>query len=300
MQARSIHGERCAEARTPLLILRKFGHGDGSAVKVKMRAGRLTKLASLALSSVLLCSYELPAHTEPAKVESKVDCVSLYNKNACDLRIELTGEITATSVQRMQSILEASKDRTNWLSKSVWINSPGGNVYASMAIGQLLRENRVWIKVQKSGQCASACVLIFAGGVRRTAFGKIGIHHPYFTQGVNSKPVSSEGVQSGYLEMLGAMRVYLRAMNVSEGLADDMLKVAPAEIRYLSQGDLNNYGLGFVDPVDQETEDLEDARRSGLDRSEYIRRQAIQKTKCGNLPFLKLLTCQESVMKFGR
>jgi hypothetical protein len=100
--------------------------------------------------------------------------------------------------------------------------------------------------------------------------------------------------------MLNGMRAFLRAMNVSEGPADDMLKVAPAEIRYLSQEDLNNYGLSFVDPVEQETIDLEDARTLGLNRGEYVMRQAIQKTKCGTLPFLDLLTCEERVMKFGR
>jgi hypothetical protein len=95
--------------------------------------------------------------------------------------------------------------------------------------------------------------------------------------------------------MLNGMRAFLRVMNASEGPADDMLKVAPAEIRYL-----NNYGLSFVDPVEQETIDLEDARTLGLNRGEYVMRQAIPKTKCGTLPFLDLLTCEERVMKFGR
>jgi hypothetical protein len=267
----------------------------------KMRLDRLlTTLASLALSSSLLCSSEYAAHAEPAKIESKINCFLLYNRNVCDLNIEFSGEIAAISTERMQSILEASKARTNWLFKQLLIDSPGGNVDASMAIGKLLRENRVSIQVPKGGQCASACVLIFAGAVRRTAFGKIGIHRPYLNRGVNSEPVSPERVQSGYGEMLSGMRAYLRAMNVSEGLADDMLKVAPAEMRYLSQDDLNNYGLSFVDPVEQETIDLEDARRSGLDRGEYVRRQAIQIKKCGTLPFLDLLSCEERVMKLGR
>ena len=156
-----------------------------------MRVGRLfTKLATLALGSLLLCLSELTAHAEPAKIESKINCSVLYNKNVCDLMIVVTGEIAAISAERMQSTLEVLKTRPNWLSKSVLIESPGGNVDASMAIGNLLRENRVSMIVPKGGQCASACVLIFAGAVRRTAFGKIGIHRPYLNQGVNSPPVS--------------------------------------------------------------------------------------------------------------
>lgn len=267
---------------------------------MKMLGRLLIKLASLALGSSLLCSSELPAYAEPAIIKSEVSCFAIYKNNVCDLSIKFTGEIAAISAERMQSILEVLKTRPNWLFKTVWIDSPGGNVDASMAIGKLLRENRFWISIPKGGRCASACVLIFAGAVRRTAFGKIGIHRPYLNRGVNSEPVSPEKVQGGYAEMLNGMRAYLRAMNVSEGLADDMLKVAPAEMRYLSQEDLSNYGLSFVDPVEQETIDLEDARKLGLDRGEYVRRQAIQKTKCGTLPFLDLLKCEERVMKFGR
>jgi hypothetical protein len=268
---------------------------------VKTQLGRLLiKLASLALGSSLLCSSELPAYAERAIIKSEVSCFAIYKNNVCNLYIEFTGEIAGVSTERVQSILDASKARTNWLSKTVWIDSPGGNVDASMSIGKLLRENRFEIIVPKGGQCVSACVLIFAGAVSRFAFGKIGIHRPYLNQGVNSQPVSPEKVKIGYAEMLNSMRVYLRAMNVSEGLADDMLKVSPAEMRYLSHDDLNNYGLSFHDPVEQETIDLEDARRLGLDRGEYVRRQAIQKKKCGTLPFLDLLTCEERVMKLGR
>jgi hypothetical protein len=90
-------------------------------------------------------------------------------------------------------------------------------------------------------------------------------------------------------------------MNVSEGLADDMLKIAPAEMRYLAYDDLNNYGLSYRDPVEQEAIDLQDARSLGLDRSEYVRRQAIQKRKCGTLANIEeLLACEERVMKSGR
>jgi len=108
-------------------------------------------------------------------------------------------------------------------------------------------------------------------------------------------------VKRDYGEVLGDLRAYLREMNGSEGLADDMLKVAPAEMRYLAYDDLNNYGLSYRDPVEQEAIDLQDARSLGLDRSEHVRRQAIQKTRCATLPdFQELMACNERVMKFGR
>jgi membrane-bound ClpP family serine protease len=259
----------------------------------------LTKLVSLSLGCSLLCASYLAAYAEPANIESNVNCFVLYGNNVCDLSIKFTGEIVAMSTKRIQSILDASKERTNWLHKQLDIDSPGGNVDASMVIGRLLRENRVSVLVPKGGQCASACVLIFAGAVTRSAFGKIGIHRPYLNQALNSQIVSPEKVKSDYGDMLSGMRAYLREMNVSEGLADDMLKVAPAEMRYLAYDELNNYGLSYSDPVEQEAIDLQDARSLGLDRSEYVRRQAIQKRKCGTLGFDERLACEERVMKSG-
>lgn len=233
-----------------------------------------------------------------ATIQSKVSCFAIKGFDFCNMDIKISGEINFTSAEWLESYLHAAKvSRAKIISKTLWIDSPGGDVGFAIAMGTLLRENRVAISVAKGAQCASACVLIFAGAVRRTAFGKIGIHRPYLISG--SQPISPENVQRDYGAMLGEMRAYLRTMNVSQSLADDMLKIAPSEMRYLSQDGLNNYSLGYVDPVEQETDDLEEARRYGLDRSEYIRRQAIQKIKCSALAYLESIPCEERVMKTG-
>jgi hypothetical protein len=109
-------------------------------------------------------------------------------------------------------------------------------------------------------------------------------------------------VNSDYQKMLQELRTYLREMNVSERLADDMLAIEPAEVRYLSKYQLDEYGMKWVDPIEQETIDLHAAQTRGLDRHEYMRRETLRKALCFGpaTPIEATSTCNERVMKLGR
>jgi hypothetical protein len=173
-----------------------------------------------------------------------------------------------------------------------------------MVIGRLLRKNRASITILKDGECVSACVMIYAGAVRR-GVGKIGIHRPYLNQAIGSQLQEPDKLRSVYEQKLQTLRDYLRDMNVSERLAEDMMKIAPADVHYLSSNDLDGYGLAYLDPIEQETIDSQEAQSMGLDRQEHIRRQALRKAKCGAPEDLKLdlnalIACGERVMKTGR
>jgi len=240
----------------------------------------------------------LEAHAEPAKVSGHSSCFTLDGKNIYVFIIDFVGEISLTSANEVAALIDQKREWNG--SKQLTINSPGGNVDASMAIGRLLRKNRMTILIPKGAECVSACVLIFAGAVSRLYAGKVGIHRPYFNQPASSSE-SPDKVHSNYEQMLQEMRAYLRGMNVSERLAEDMLKIPPADMRYMSHDDLNSYSLTSRDPIEQETIDLQEAQSLGLDRSEYIRRQALQKAKCETLSDVdEFIACMERVMRSGR
>ena len=84
-------------------------------------------------------------------------------------------------------------------------------------------------------------------------------------------------------------------MNVSDKLADDMMMVPPENVRFLSGIDLANYGLGFIDPVTQETRELNEARKRGLNRQEYMRRKAKSEMLC-NTRAASYWECVEAVL----
>ena len=72
-----------------------------------------------------------------AEIAGEVNCFKLSGNKVCDLSIKVVGEIVATSPNEIKSFLDDANPQTNWVYKQLIIDSPGGNVDASMAIGRL-------------------------------------------------------------------------------------------------------------------------------------------------------------------
>jgi hypothetical protein len=245
------------------------------------------------------------AYAELAKVEGRVNCSTFGGKVGCSFAMWLSGEIGSSTVNEVKELLDR---RRAWIGgeqeNSFYIDSPGGNVAAAMAIGRMIRKERLTVLVWKGQECLSACVMVLVGAAHRGFYGKIGIHRPFFDPPIDSQPLTPDKVRDNYQRMLQEIRSYLREMNVSERLADDMLAIGPANVRYLSRKQLEDYGLGAVDPIEQETIDLQEAQALGLDRREYMRRKALSLATCLEDSSLKtldaILACEERVMKSGR
>jgi hypothetical protein len=80
------------------------------------------------------------------------------------------------------------------------------------------------------------------------------------------------------------LRAYATEMNINERLIDDMLVVPTQSVRWLSAEDRQGYGLGFLDPVYEETATIEGAKIYSIPPSEYRRRDALAKATCGDCP----------------
>lgn len=178
------------------------------------------------------------------------------------------------------------------------IDSTGGSVIAAIKIGRLLRQERETVMVE--GVCFSACVFVLAGAVDRAVFppGKVGIHRPYL---VSYSSDARHEIESA----LRLMRDYLREMDVSPRLADDMIAVEPEDNRVLTTSQLASYGLLGVDraekqqrAIDQEVKDLEEAKALGLDRREYNRRKSRAKLLC-SAPEASP-DCRKMILQTGR
>jgi Clp protease len=242
------------------------------------------------------------ARGESAKVTGNFSC---NGNNDVDLWIDIDGDIDASTVEKVIKLFDELHDREAKIRVGTFkcehvgppdlsrfsftrdqINSRGGSVVAAMAIGRMLRKERVSISI--NNYCVSACVLILAGAVNRD-FGPsatIAIHRPYLRT-TPQRPMTDEQVKTAYRAMLRDIRAYLREMNVSERLADDMLQTEPDHVRTLTYAELKEYGLKGLDPGEQErlaiakeAFDVRQANQWGLDRAEYIRRKAIVDSVC--------------------
>jgi hypothetical protein len=252
-----------------------------------------------AFSAVLLilaAANSIAASAAQSIVVGAADC----SGSLCELRdAKIDGEITASTVseiRRLIALTEESAARQKTLASFSWgieLDSPGGSLTAAMEIGRLFREKHVWVIVPHWASCASACVLLLAGAVHRIIIGKVGIHRPYLE--VPKQEATPERVKSFYAATLSDLRSYFREMNVSEQLADAMLRIEPDQMRFLDDRALVNYGLTETDPVEQETSDLQEAQYFGLDRSQYIERKHLAAKLCPN----SLTPCYQQIMKTG-
>ncbi|HEY6618665.1 MAG TPA: hypothetical protein VIY68_03890 [Steroidobacteraceae bacterium] len=97
--------------------------------------------------------------------------------------------------------------------KTVLLQSPGGSVSDALAMGRLIRETKFSTEVESGRYCASACPLVFAGGVKRIARSNaaIGVHEvAAFGNGAMS---GAAGLQHGQ-QISAECQHYLRDMGI--------------------------------------------------------------------------------------
>jgi hypothetical protein len=158
------------------------------------------------------------------------------------------------------------------------LDSLGGDVEAGIELGRFVRDKKGGVLVPDDATCASACILILAGGAYRHVSGKLGIHRVFLE--TSSRAMTAADVKRTMTLRQEQLRGYFREMNISERLADDMMVIPSAQTKWLSARDIEMYGLGVDDPVIQETRTLERAKKYGLSRIEYERRWQLARQLC--------------------
>lgn len=162
---------------------------------------------------------------------------------------------------------------------SLQVSSPGGDVRAAIKIGTFVRSQNMNVIVPDGGECASACVFIYAGGVIRAPYGPIKIHRPY----LESSKATFADTQAQYDIIANEIKAYLRSVNVSESLFDRMIKIAPEVSISLTLEELENYGLGFRDPVYLEYIDNKRAASAGMTKKDWLLKKQKTKRVCGDI-----------------
>jgi Clp protease len=158
---------------------------------------------------------------------------------------------------------------SEWNVDTVWLNSNGGDIAVAMEIARLIRTNRLSTRVEDNAVCASACVLILAGGVKRTARdrAKIGLHRPYFTDPVGATGQGYEKFKTTYNEVVNAHRQFFGEMGISPQVLESMLQISSNDIRWITREDAKSMSLLGADPA---YEEWRHAKRIATDGPEYV------------------------------
>lgn len=193
----------------------------------------------LSIAALLSLALALPAASEPFKVEVfGVDRV----KQAFGIpaAVAVSGDIESSSPQQLERALQPLKDVYYW----VYLDSPGGNLFAGMELGRVLRKHGAVTIVarpvrgatyeNRSGGCYSACALAFLGGTYRLKKeGSVyGVHRAYRSQ---PRPAAND-LDVGQV-LAAAVGAYIREMGVDGALYDLIASAGADEIRVLSEAE---------------------------------------------------------------
>jgi hypothetical protein len=155
------------------------------------------------------------------------------------------------------------------------LKSTGGSVLEGMALGRIARKYEL---VTWAYECASSCVMVLAGGVRREALGPVEVHQPFF-QKLNPE-LTSKQIGLVRKELIGRISDYIEEMNVSPRLLDVMLSTPPEKTRALTKSELIDLRLEGIDPDFEEREIAQEAYIYGVDSAQLRRGKSQAKRMC--------------------
>ncbi|SRR6266581_1122950 len=206
---------------------------DGNIGKSIARRA-IAALLALGLAATAAYAEPLTVSAEPPDADKRAAFNSRWD-------VFLEGEIDAGAAERVaQELAAIGGDGAD-----VYVDSPGGNLFAGMQIGGLLRRIGATITVGKSGtrtskiepgNCFSACSLLFLGGVYRyMPDGSVfGVHRVSTTAAQSERDFDSGQIVSA------GIAGYIKEMGVDAGFFDRMVRAGRNQIYVLNAEELRS------------------------------------------------------------
>ena len=153
--------------------------------------------------------------------------------------VYLDGRIDADAPDRLVKALDRVDGKI-----AIWLNSPGGNLFAGMQLGRVIRKHDasthiIDYRTLLPGECYSACSLAFLGGVFR--FNDNGARYGVHRASLQGGPTS--GSRDLGPDLSAAIKGYIREMGVDGRLFDLWVKAGPDEMYLLSQRQAGALGV---------------------------------------------------------
>jgi hypothetical protein len=160
-----------------------------------------------------------------------------------------------------------------------FLNSPGGDVVAALAIGRIFRRLHVSTYVLKGTECTSSCVFLLVGSVYRVVDGRVGLHRPYYASPITDYSKAAGSVR----EMERTVQEYFDEMDVPRTIYDRMRQIAPENVEYVDARNFKSLGIPEIDPSQDQLMRSLHAKKLGLTMSEYTRRATVVAQECNPL-----------------
>ena len=226
-----------------------FGMVTGVIITLVIDYRELRAMQALAVPAFDRSAPVLPAALpdDASPAQSRPDTVTTP---AAAHRAPMTMELEPGGVLRLRGAIgvetagqfAAEVERIAEYVTTVSLDSPGGALESALAMGRLIRERGFATRVDDGALCASACPLVFAGGVERmvepdAAFGL----HQIFS--VDTSPTSPAAAMAGAQSTTARINRYLDDMGVDPVVWLHALETPPARLYYLNGTQLADYRM---------------------------------------------------------
>jgi hypothetical protein len=188
--------------------------------------------------------------------------------------LELSGAIALSDRERVPRVIRAGGY------DEVWLDSPGGNVAAGLAIGRAMRVAGVVARVPRGAMCASACVYLLTGAPIRFADEpfSIGVHPASISNSERAREIVTEAVTEGgdqgsreimmILERNGSasgaeQALYYLEMGVSPKLVEHLSEIQFNCMRFLSRNGARYFNVINTDGAPPSNYRPTDSRERG-------------------------------------
>lgn len=177
------------------------------------------------------------------------------------VRLRYSGKIASDFVALTDRV-SAMADRMEIGKRVLDLDSSGGQVEYAMRAGDGIGESGWTIWVRENAICHSSCVLVLAAGDNRLISGRVGIHRIIRLQ---SEATSRAELNRELRDVHGKIEDYLSRNGVAVAVADLMMTVPNRSLRLMTDEELQQFGLGGVNAVQDDLDRIMLARKCGQD-----------------------------------
>ena len=196
----------------------------------------------LIASIILLLSF----HADADVIFKKLNSKDKMNHQYASLKI--TGRIAYADVTPLRNALKTIRNENlRVLYDSVELDSKGGTVYGSMAVGRVIRAAHLSTLVKKDAICASGCVDVLVAGVCRISDGEVGVHQVSFKTFHSRKEA-----EDAYRKDKSLLLAYLNEMNAPRAIFDLADSTPSYNIRELTETEKEDFGLYAATAAEQD------------------------------------------------
>ncbi|HZO47931.1 MAG TPA: hypothetical protein VFB68_18680 [Xanthobacteraceae bacterium] len=214
--------------------------------------------------------------------------VSVHGRTDSSVFVDILGTITNQDPKTFENAIEDLGNRRLYAR----LDSLGGDVFAAVHIGRLIRKHDGVTIISVPSKCYSSCALLFISGVMRHNLGELGLHRPYQLLVLQTR-------QSGEKQlprMLTLLRQYVADMGVAEDFYDQLVNTEHTKTAIYKIDSYANL-VPEIDPVFQEAQAAYGARRYGMTLAQMRERERDAEV-CLTRSVKEIVVCQEAI-KWG-